>query len=256
MERSYLTTTEAAKLLSVSSDTVLKWVKAGKIESYRTPGGHCRIPFQAIKTILPKGTTLVPESPSQQTDVPYEYCWEYNAGEDGIPIDCEECVVYRSRARRCYELRDIPEEAGLLKHHCETDCEACDYYKLVSGLGLHVLFVSSDERFHRLLQREETGNELQLQFARNEYECALLIENFRPDFIIVDTSMGMRKTREVCDHLSEDSRIPFTRIVLTSTSKRYEDFCSRELFGWIRKPFTCDQLKEYINSPGSLLSDS
>ena len=48
MAKDYFTTTEAANLLSVSPDTVLKWVRAGKIESYRTPGGHSRIPSEAV----------------------------------------------------------------------------------------------------------------------------------------------------------------------------------------------------------------
>ena len=37
-DKNYLTTTQAAKLLSVSPDTVLKWVKAGKLQARRTLG--------------------------------------------------------------------------------------------------------------------------------------------------------------------------------------------------------------------------
>ena len=51
MVKDYYTTSEAARLLSVSADTVLKWVKADKIDSYRTPGGHARIPKAAVDAI-------------------------------------------------------------------------------------------------------------------------------------------------------------------------------------------------------------
>ena len=47
-KKDYLTTTQAAKLLSVTPDTVLKWVKAGKVKSYRTLGGHFRIPLSEL----------------------------------------------------------------------------------------------------------------------------------------------------------------------------------------------------------------
>ena len=50
-KRDYLTTTQAAEMLSVSPDTVLKWVKAGKLRAHRTLGGHFRIPFQELQQL-------------------------------------------------------------------------------------------------------------------------------------------------------------------------------------------------------------
>ena len=42
------TTHQAAKLLGVSLPTVVNWIKAGRLEAYRTPGGHRRIPAESI----------------------------------------------------------------------------------------------------------------------------------------------------------------------------------------------------------------
>lgn len=42
------TTHQAAKLLGVSLPTVVNWVKSGKLDAYRTPGGHRRIPAESI----------------------------------------------------------------------------------------------------------------------------------------------------------------------------------------------------------------
>ena len=39
----FLTTGQAAKKLSVTPDTVLKWIKSGKLDAMKTPGGHNRI---------------------------------------------------------------------------------------------------------------------------------------------------------------------------------------------------------------------
>lgn len=39
---------EIAKLFSVDPKTVTRWAAAGKIPSFRTPGGHRRFPVDAI----------------------------------------------------------------------------------------------------------------------------------------------------------------------------------------------------------------
>jgi excisionase family DNA binding protein len=46
---SALTTHQAARLLGVSLPTVVKWIKQGRLEAYKTPGGHRRIPETALK---------------------------------------------------------------------------------------------------------------------------------------------------------------------------------------------------------------
>ena len=44
----HISTGKAAKMLSVTPDAVLKWIKKGKIPARRTPGGHYRIPLDAV----------------------------------------------------------------------------------------------------------------------------------------------------------------------------------------------------------------
>ena len=39
----YYTTTEAARILRVSTQTIRNYIYSGKIKSYRTPGGHHRV---------------------------------------------------------------------------------------------------------------------------------------------------------------------------------------------------------------------
>lgn len=65
-----LTTTEIANLCAVDPTTVLYWIKAGKLKSYHTPGGHNRVlkedlwdfikknglPFLGEKEIRPDST--------------------------------------------------------------------------------------------------------------------------------------------------------------------------------------------------------
>lgn len=51
----YLTTGEAADLLGVSSQTVVNWIKTGKLDAIRTLGGHRRIDRTVIEQMLTTG---------------------------------------------------------------------------------------------------------------------------------------------------------------------------------------------------------
>jgi excisionase family DNA binding protein len=251
--KDYLTTTQAAKLLSVSPDTVLKWVKAGKVKSYRTLGGHFRIPIEELN--LPasdkNASPTVSSHPSS-----FQYCWEYLAGDGEIKSECQDCITYRSRASRCYELKDLPGEFGCLNLLCDTECSDCEYYKTVSEQGVNVLVVSENNQL--ILDTEFTGvpNGIQIQFARNEYEAAVKIQEFRPDYIVVDCSIGKRRTAAICSSLFSDIRIPVARIILSSKSKQVKDYCDQEVFGWIQKPFSVEQLKECIRGVPDLINKS
>ncbi len=244
--RNYYTTSQAAKLLSVSADTVLKWVKAGKISSYRTPGGHNRIPAEAVNALLPAAARADDMPDASAGDPCYTYCWTFYAGPDGVRTECLDCVAYRSQARRCYEMRDIPEEFGHLRLFCQTRCEECDFYQLTNARRSSVLVVSRNNSWTSDLVKQATATGPRLEIASSTYECGAVIEKFRPDFIVVDCSFGTSRTKDICRHLNEDDRIPFTRIILTSRQANWAEDCGQDIFGWIEKPFTMTQLTAFI----------
>ena len=249
MAKDFLTTSQAAKKLSVSPDTVLKWVKAGKIRANRTLGGHFRIPMATIANLMGDNTDGGGRSEAAAISNPsFQYCWEHKSNLGQMTEKCMDCTVYKCRAKRCYELRDIPDEFGNLHLQCQDSCDKCDYYKLVNNLGLNILIVSGNERLIGAVNTrdEDVDRKFHIQTVRTEYDCALLIEKFRPDFVIVDCSLGAVKTREICNHIADDGRIPFTRLILTSKKNRLGDFCDREIFAWIRKPFTKKKLQRCI----------
>ena len=248
MAKSFYTTTEASRLLAVSADTVLKWVRAGKIESYRTPGGHARIPRQAIDSLLPNvGSDSRSDSNHEHTEVIYKYCWDFYSDSGDIQDQCRNCVAFKSRAVRCYEMRGIPEEFGHMKLRCEDDCTDCEYFQLMQGRATSALVVSRNRSLINSLKSEVDSADIKLKFASSEYECAATIDKFRPDYIIVDCSFGISRTREICHHLSNDDRIPFTRIILTSKTASVKDCCDGEIFGWITKPFSAAQLQQLVD---------
>ena len=51
-DRRFFTTTEVARYCEVSNDGVLKWIKAGKLEAFATPGGHYRISVEDFREFL------------------------------------------------------------------------------------------------------------------------------------------------------------------------------------------------------------
>ncbi len=244
-----LTTSQAAKLLSVSSDTVLKWVKAGKVKSYRTLGGHYRIPLDGLNI----QSSNEASSADQSTHAPvHQYCWEFLAGGGEIKTECKECITYRSRAKRCYELKDLPGEFGCLNLLCDTECSDCEYYKVVIGQGTNVLIVSENKKLVSGFNLTSDVTKLQVKFALDEYEAAVMIQSFRPDYVVVDCALGKKRTAAICSNLFSDIRIPVARIILSSKAKRIRDYCDNEVFGWIQKPFSIEQLKDCIRGVPNL----
>ncbi|MFH1755212.1 MAG: helix-turn-helix domain-containing protein [Candidatus Latescibacterota bacterium] len=251
--KDYLTTTQAAKLLSVSPDTVLKWVKAGKVKSYRTLGGHFRIPADGLN--LPPSESAAQSG--QSTHPPsFQYCWEYLAGDGEIKNECKDCITYRSRASRCYELKDLPGEFGCLNLLCDTDCSDCEYFKIVSDQGINVLVLSDTRQLVKDMDSTGYSNAIRIRFATCEYEAAVMIQDFRPDYIVIDCALGKSRTAAICGSLFSDIRIPVARIILSSKTKQLKDYCDREVFGWIQKPFSVAQLKECIHGVPELVDDS
>ena len=47
-----LTTGDAARHLSVSPNTIKRWISAGALRAYTTPGGHWRIPLESFESFL------------------------------------------------------------------------------------------------------------------------------------------------------------------------------------------------------------
>ena len=65
--KSYLTISEAAEYLSVCTKTLRRWDSAGKLNCFRTPGGHRRIAIVEIERLV-QGT---PEGLQTQTTAIY-----------------------------------------------------------------------------------------------------------------------------------------------------------------------------------------
>jgi excisionase family DNA binding protein len=126
--KNYLTTGEAAAIFDVDPDTVLRWIKSGDIPAIRTPGGHYRINRNVFLNKLIKNTS---SNEKNETQTNLSYCWEFNSESGRIRDACKDCIVYKSKASRCYELCKLPSSIGHAKLFCTESCTECRYYNSI-----------------------------------------------------------------------------------------------------------------------------
>ena len=125
----YLSTGRAAKMLSVTPDTILKWIKQGRICALRTPGGHYRVPEDQIKTIIDQIGQTEPPSITAFIEEYTPYCWEFFSDQDSPGHGCRDCLVYQARALKCYKMSHLCQQAGQKGEGQEGSCDGCAYFQ-------------------------------------------------------------------------------------------------------------------------------
>ena len=183
-------TFQAAKVLGVSPDTVLKWIKAGKIPASRTLGGHYRIRRDTIGELLSERESPYPTVEPTAPPKTFKYCWEFNSKGDKLENDCRNCLVYKTRAKLCYEMSSVPKELGHLKLFCDSECEDCGYYKYMREQSHPVLVVTDDRKFLGDLRDSDT---VSLKITNCEYECSAIVEKMRPEIAVRNVSIKLRQ---------------------------------------------------------------
>ena len=209
MESDLLTTGEAAKLCGVTSDAVLKWIKKGRFPAIRTSGGHFRIARKTLET-LGYGE---PDAASQPDPAP-ERCWEYFCRDLAPPEKCKECVVYRARIEKCYEVAELGDTIGHNRQFCRATCENCSFFRASNGLATTVLVVTSDEALVDKFTTQANAANVALRFARCGYESAMLVETFHPSVVVMDSVLPEVRDGRLADSMIQDERIPGVKLIV------------------------------------------
>jgi len=234
-----LTTGQAARHCAVTPDTVLKWIRAGRLRARRTAGGHHRIDERELERVLGASPVVEEGAPIDAfaRSRSFRYCWEFNG--DGELLDsCEDCPVYQMRAQRCYEVVRLAPETEPPQQFCTSSCADCDYYRQVHEQEINVLVVSDDKRMTQALETDARSANLNLVVTECEYDCSAVINDFRPDYAVVDCRLGAMRSRDICNHLSQDPRIPFVRVVMAAKEGQFPTSCDKEVFARIQWPFS------------------
>ena len=244
----FLTTGQAADLCSVTPDTVLKWIRSGRLPARRTAGGHHRIDEKDLDRLLmavPQAGThrnVLPQSVRRQ----FRYCWEYNSDGE-LSEGCRSCPAYRMRAQRCYEVANRVPDGDHRRQFCEGTCTECDYFREVHEQTTNVLVVTDDPELRDALLVDAPRFPFNLQIADCEYNCSALVNEFKPDFAFVDCSLGREVSRDISFHLAQDPRIPFVRVVLAGAEHQVPSECDKEVFARIERPFSVVDISEFID---------
>lgn len=122
-----LTSGQAARYCLVSPDTIVKWIKDGRLRGQRTMGGQYRILVDDLRHFMTANGMSTSALDEELDHRPF--CWQHFQGladREALPdAPCSDCPAYRSRALDCFELRALGVDGPWRK----DDCETCDYHK-------------------------------------------------------------------------------------------------------------------------------
>jgi tRNA 2-thiouridine synthesizing protein E len=252
MNKPFISTGRAAKLLSVAPDTVLRWIKQGKIPARRTVGGHYRIWRSSVEAILDPAKGRPQEMTGKDCGT-ILYCWESNSIDGRISEDCLSCAVYQARESGRHEAGERLRQKGRGEADRSTICEECPHYKDRKPRPINVLVITDNEELKSSLGEEAAVfSRFNIRYTSCEYECSAIVDSFRPEYVVVDCAMDWRERQEFCLHLSSDPRIPNVKIILAVSADRG---LSNDLLGSlsvIGKPFALADLENYVENFYSL----
>jgi DNA-binding NtrC family response regulator len=143
---------------------------------------------------------------------------------------------------------------GHSRLYCTDTCEECEYYKTVIGQKKSILLVTDNDYLKSTMEQITARNGYNVEFADCEYNCSMLMENYRADFIFLDCSMGAKRARHFAQHIAADPRLPFVRIVLVGDRHQFPQECDKEVFATVANPFTSSDLEELISTQNNLLN--
>lgn len=194
MKKKFLSTGQIAKKYSVTPDTVLKWIKNGKLSAQQTQGGHYRIDEVDVENqnfLELKKKNTIPNKAIPHKNI---YCWEFMSDSDKINSKCKECIVFQSKTKKCYELVKLGTEIGHKKIYCENrNCKECKYFLNLQKISPNILVISDDKSLKEFLTQNIDTNKINLHISENEIESLVIMQYFIPNYVLVDYSLISRK---------------------------------------------------------------
>lgn len=248
-EKDYFSTGEVASHCAVTPNAVFKWVKNGQLPADRTPGGHYRISRNSLLSFLNARQSR--DNKNSQKKI-FQYCWEFHSRFGKRQENCRKCIVYKSRASRCYELVEYAREIGHGKIHCTNSCLECDYYDMVHAERASLLIITKRNEIELIFRKHAKEFDCSLRFAKSEYDCSRIIESYRPDYIIFDCD---RENNGLCQsgcniefvkNISSDLRIPLTRLIVLGESNVCERKCGDMVFSYVDHPLSVSTMVDLV----------
>jgi excisionase family DNA binding protein len=236
-----LTTGKAAGICSVTSDTVLKWIKSGIIPGTRTAGGHYRIDQKDLAHFAHKNTVAPNNDALIRRDGNKTPCWEFNAIKGKVNERCFKCIVYLSKAEKCFVMAALGKRAGHQKIFCETSCEKCRYFSYANGM-LKVLIVSRNWEQYKFCKTAGDCN-IDIRFACCGYEVATMVQHFNADAVLFDETLPEPDLHELVNHLRKDTLLSSIRILFITKGSMRRESLPAGIDSVLKAPFSIPELK-------------
>ena len=96
------------------------------------------------------------------------------------------------------------------------------------------------------LLRDARSTALNLKIAECGYSTSAAVASFRPDYAIIDCSMGKDRSKDIVHHLKEDPRIPYVHVILAAKKDEFPEDCDREVFARMATPFGIAEIDECV----------
>jgi excisionase family DNA binding protein len=240
MDQERVSTGQAAKLCSVTPDTVLKWIKNKRVEAVKTAGGHYRITKEKLKPYMVES---LESEPPDTKPIKINYCWEYHSQNDSVNESCRDCMIFKSKAEKCFLMAGLGKQAGHAQTYCSSSCYECEYFHFINESPINVLIISENSEMKEKLKTDVKEN-LVLRATCCGYETSTLIQDFRPDYIIIDESMVKSNSDELCKHILEDPRVHGSQIILAITKQRATKDLPEGVCASVSVPFSAFDMEE------------
>ena len=141
-------------------------------------------------------------------------CWEYFCQNLAPPETCTDCVVYRARIEKCYEVAELGETIGHSRQFCRTTCQNCSFFRACKGLASAVLVVTCDEALIDRLTAQGDSAAVVLRFARSGYESSSLVETFHPCAVVMDSALPEMQDGRLVNSIMEDQRMLGVKVII------------------------------------------
>lgn len=139
-----LTTGDVANICKCSHDTVKRWLESGRLPGHRlTPQGQWRVLPKDLVAFMERRGLPIDDKARVILGVPepavkdFVYCWEFHVRNKTHPgreeRGCENCLVFKTRAKECYVLRDQSDPQLV---PCSLPCDECEYYNFSREMHL------------------------------------------------------------------------------------------------------------------------
>jgi excisionase family DNA binding protein len=120
----------------------------------------------------------------------------------------------------------------------------------LNGIRTKIFVIEDDVNFCKMLKREfDLDGSLDVLIVQNAFSAGAMLEEFKPDVILLDICLEGIDGRDVCKFIRQNTGLKQARIIAMSGAYSSDAVMGQDgvgFDGFLRKPFKFIELKEMI----------